>query len=187
MCPHNRQAGFSLIEIMVIVFIVGILISVASLSIGVAGGDRALKTEADRFTALATVALDEATLQGREFGIELMTAGYRFVEYDGQTGHWAEVPGDDTLRLRQLPDEVEFELYLEGKRIVLEDDPATFEDEDDNSPSLRGKSYAPHLLIYSSGDTTPFELHLLRTFDDLAVGLRGNALGGIEIIDEDAD
>jgi general secretion pathway protein H len=187
MCPHHRQAGFSLIEIMVIVVIVGILISVASLSIGIAGGDRALKTEADRFTALATVALDEAALQGREFGIELMTAGYRFVEFDGLTGQWAEVPGDDTLRLRQLPDEVEFELYLEGKRIVLDDDPAKFEDADDNSLSLRGKTYAPHLLIYSSGDTTPFELHLLRSFDDLTIALRGNALGGIEIIDEDGN
>ena len=176
-----------MIEIMVIVFIVGILISVASLSIGVAGGDRALRTEADRFTALAAVALDEAVLQGREFGIELMTAGYRFVEFDGLTGQWAEIPGDETLRLRQLPDEVEFELYLEGKRIVLEDDPAEFEDEDDDSLRLRGKSYAPHLLVYSSGDTTPFELHLLRTFDDLTIGMRGNALGGIEIIDEDDD
>ena len=170
---------------MVIVFIVGILISVASLSMGVTGSSRALQTEASRFTALAAVALDEAALQGREFGIELMTTGYRFVEYDGLSEQWAEIPGDDTLRLRQLPDEVEFELYLEGKRILLEDDPAEFEDADDNSLSLRVKSYAPHLLIYSSGDTTPFELHLLRTFDDLTVGLRGNALGGIEFIEED--
>jgi hypothetical protein len=50
---------------------------------------------------------------------------------------------------------------------------------------VRGKTYAPHLLIYSSGDTTPFELHLLRTYDDLSVGLRGDALGGIEVIDEE--
>ena len=170
---------------MVIVVIIGILLSVASLSVGVIRNDRELDTEADRFTALAEVALDEAVLQGREFGIELMTAGYRFVEYDGLTGQWVEVPGDDTLRLRNLPDEVEFELYLEGKRILLEDDPAEFESEDKNSPSVRGKTYAPHLLIFSSGDTTPFELHLLRTYDDLSVGLRGDALGGIEVIDED--
>ncbi len=152
---------------------------------GVAGNDRDLKYESRRFAALAEVALDEATMQGREFGIELLSAGYRFVEFDALTGRWAEVPGDDTLRLRALPQELEFELFIEDKRIQLDDDPAPFEDPDEKSSLSTTYSYAPHLLIYSSGDTTPFELHVYRDIDDLRVVLRGDALGAIELVNPD--
>jgi general secretion pathway protein H len=187
MYTRSRQTGFSLLEIMVVVVIVGIVISVASLSLGILGNDRQLTTEATRFMALAEVAQDEATMQGREFGIELMTAGYRFVEYDALSGQWQDIPNDDTLRLRALPEHVELELYLEDKRILLEDDPASFDDPKTRATRSASQIYAPHLLIYSSGDVTPFELHILRAYDDLNVVLRGDALGAVEIVDPDED
>jgi len=180
MFSANRQAGFSLLEIMVVVVIVGIVVSVASLSLGLLGSDRELKTEAVRFMALAEVAQDEATLQSREFGIELMTSGYRFVEYDPLAGQWADIPGDDTLRLRALPEDVEFELYLEDKRIVLNNDPAEFDDP--KTMRLTTKKYSPHLMIFSSGDATPFELRILRDYGDQNILLRGDALGAVEIV-----
>ena len=137
--------------------------------------------------ALAALVQDEATLQSREFGIELMTGGYRFVEYDALAGQWADVPGDDTLRLRALPEEVEFELYLEDKRIVLDDDPAEFDDPDEQALVASTRDYSPHLLIYSSGDATPFELHILRKHSDQNVILRGDALGSLKIVNPDED
>ncbi len=167
---------------MVVVVIVGIVISVASLSMGILGKDRELKIQADRFMALTDLAQDEATLQSREFGIEVMTGGYRFVEYDTLAGRWADIPGDDTLRLRALPQDVEFELYLEDKRIVLDDDPAEFDDPDKQRISASSQNYSPHLLIYSSGDTTPFELHVLRKQSDQNIIIRGDALGLLEIV-----
>ena len=172
---------------MVVVVIVGIVISVASLSMGILGKDRNLKIQADRFMALAELVQDEATMQSREFGIEVMTAGYRFVEYDALAGRWAAVPGDDTLRRRALPDEVEFELYLEDKRIVLDDDPAEFDDPDERIIRTSTQNYSPHLLIYSSGDATPFELRILRNRSDQAVVIRGDALGSLEIVNPDED
>jgi hypothetical protein len=115
----------------------------------------------------------------------LLSAGYRFVEFDALTGRWADVPGDDTLRLRALPEELEFELFIEDKRIPLDADPAPFGEPDENPALSATYSYAPHLLIYSSGDTTPFELHVYRDIDDLRVVLRGDALGAIEIANPD--
>lgn len=187
MLPRIRQTGFSLLEIMVVVVIVGIVVSVASLSLGILGSDRELRTEADRFMALAEVAQDEATMQSREFGIELMTAGYRFVEYDALSGQWADVPGDDTLRLRALPEDVEFELYLEDKRILLDNDPAEFDDPEKRATRAASKNYSPHLMIYSSGDATPFELRILQTYGDQNILLRGDALGMVEFVDPDED
>jgi len=181
----RSEAGFTLVEILVVIVIVGTILSIAMLSFNLAGNDEDLKSESRRFSALAEVALDEATMQGREFGIEVMTGGYRFVEFDALAGHWADVPGDDTLRLRALPPELEFDLFIEDKRIQLDDDPAPFEDPDKNSSLAATYSYAPHLLIYSSGDTTPFELHLYRELDDLRVVLRGDALGAVEAVNPD--
>ena len=124
---NNRtNAGFTLVEILVVLVIIGTILSIGLMSFNLADNDRNLKTESRRFMALSEVALDEATMQGREFGIELMSKGYRFVEFDAFAGRWAELPGDDTLRLRGLPEELAFDLYLEDKRIPLDADPAPF-------------------------------------------------------------
>jgi general secretion pathway protein H len=176
--------GFTLIELLVVMVIVATIVSIGMLSFGLLGSDRDLTTEGQRFAALVEVVHDEAAMQGREFGIELMTAGYRFVEYDALTGQWADIPGDETLRLRALPEELEFELFLEDKRIQLENDPATFNDPEETSGRSATDIYSPHLLVYSSGDATPFELHIWRRFDDTRVVLRGDALGTVESVDQ---
>ncbi len=185
MCPQKKQAGFTLIEIMVVVIIIGIIVSAAFLSMGSVRNDRDLTTEAQRLIALAAVAQDEAAMQGREFGIELLTSGYRFVEFDGFTGQWADVPGDELLRERKLSEGLEIELFLEGKQILLDDDPAPFEDPNASGTRAATDIYAPHLLIFSSGDTTPFEVQISKAVNDLRVVVRGDALGLVEIIDPD--
>ena len=179
------QGGFSLIELLVVIAIVGIVMSIALLSIGLLGEDRELQTEGRRLIALVQVAQDESVMQGREFGIEFMADSYRFVEYDPLTSLWGELIGDDTLRLRQLPEDAEFDLFLEGQRVLLDLEPATFDDpEDDEQPTL-GENYAPHILIFSSGDMTPFELHILRTTDNQSVVLQSDLLGDIDFAGEE--
>ena len=96
---HGRSGGFTLIEILVVIVIIGIVMSIAILSITLAGGDNQLRDEAQRVVALVEVARDESLLQGREFGVEFMQGAYRFVEFDPLTRQWGEIIGDDTLRL----------------------------------------------------------------------------------------
>lgn len=181
---RGRTRGFTLIEILVAVVIIGIVMSVAILSIGVVGDDREVRTEARRLIALLEVAQDDAMLQGREFGIEFLVGGYRFVEYDPVVNEWTEPFGDDSLRFWPLPEEVEFSLYLEDRLVDLDADPASLEQASDNERQA-SEQYAPHLLIYSSGDMTPFELLLTRRYDQQVAGLRGDFLGNLEMIDND--
>ncbi len=184
---YNRTAGFTLIEILVVVVIIATIMSITLLSFGVLGNDRILRTEGQRVAALVEVAQDDAVMQGREFALEFMTASYRFVEYDALTGQWMEIPGDDTLRLRSLPEDLEFELYLEDKRIVLDDNPMSLDVNADALVFGATGNYSPHLLVYSSGDATPFELHIVRRYDDQRFIVRGDALGGIEFGKEEDD
>lgn len=184
--PH-RQSGFTLLEILVVVFIIGVLTGTAILSLGVLDDDRDVQREADRAVALFGLVLDEAMLQGREFGIEFTRAGYRFVEYDVLGDRWAEVPLDDLLRTHALPEQMEFQLFVEGQRIELADTPANFTvDEDDDASRAFGiEQYAPHVFVFSSGDMTPFELHLVRFSDNARIAFQIDLLGNTEFLEEE--
>ncbi|MDH3908939.1 MAG: prepilin-type N-terminal cleavage/methylation domain-containing protein, partial [Gammaproteobacteria bacterium] len=69
---RGRSGGFTLVEILVVIVIISIVMSIAMLSITLAGGDNQLRDEAQRVISLVDVAQDESLLQGREFGLEFM-------------------------------------------------------------------------------------------------------------------
>jgi general secretion pathway protein H len=183
-----RQArGFTLIEILVVVIIIATISSMALLSMNLIGDDRELDTERKRLATLLGVAQDEAVMQGREFGLEVLRAGYRFVEFDPLTSQWSEILGDDLYRLRQLPEGMELELYVEDKRILLDADPKVFETPKENEISMEVDDYMPHLLLFSSGEMTAYEIRLRRDANDQELVMRGDILGDIEIVTGDEE
>jgi len=183
--PVTRKAsGFTLIEILVVVIIIATISGMALLSMNLIGDDRELDTERKRLATLIQLAQDEALMQGREFGLELMTSTYRFVEFDPFTFQWSEVPGDEVFRLRRLPEGMEFELFVEDKRIVLDNDPREFEDPEEEGMSLALESYAPHVFLFSSGESTSFEIRLRRPLNEQQLAMRGDVLGQIEFVED---
>lgn len=199
----SLRAGraFTLIEILVVLVIVGILMAVALLSFGILGDDDNMDREARRLTSLIQLVTDEATTQGRDFGVEFLTAGYRFVEHDPLLDQWFEIIGDEYLVQRELEEGVEFELYLEERKVLLhtdaqetERDEGEDEDEAANENQLGNyrapnrdltDDYLPHVLIMSSGDVTPFELRLIRDADRGEILVTMSLTGELEILDED--
>ena len=177
------DAAFTLIELLVVIVIVGIVSAVALLSFGILGDDRNLQREARRLGSLIELANDEATMQGRDYGMEIMQSGYRFVEHDPLTEQWQEIFGDETLRPRQLAEQMEFELFIEDQRVLLEDEAAETEkdEEDDNTNRNKIDDYTPHVLILSSGDITPFELKIVRQQDRTEITMTMSLLGEFEI------
>ncbi len=181
-------AGFTLIEILVVLVIVGIIVAVALLSFGTLGDNRNLETEARRLSTLIQMANDDATIQGRDFGLEVMQTGYRFVEFDPFLNQWFEVTDDDFMRERALEEGSEFELIIEERRVLLQDEARNTEDEDDDEDSRDlTDDYLPHILILSSGDTSPFELRIIRQSDKAEVTLTMSAAGELEIGPDDSD
>ena len=177
------DAAFTLIELLVVIVIVGIVSAVALLSFGILGDDRNLQREARRMGSLIELANDEATMQGRDYGMEIMRSGYRFVEHDPLTEQWQEIFGDETLRPRQLAEQMEFELFIEDRRVLLEDEAADTEkdEDDDNTNRNQIEDYTPHVLILSSGDVTPFELKIVRQQDRTEITMTMSLLGELEI------
>lgn len=185
MAVHGRRGGFTLIELLVSITIIGIVLSIAVLSLNLAGDDREIRTEARRLMSILTAVQDDATLQGRDFGIEFLSASYRFVEYDNQTGQWYDVAGDDLMRVRSLPEEYVLTLYLEDQRVLLDESPLELTDAEEENPDSDVLDYTPHVFIFSSGDMTPFELHFTRLTDELTVPIEGDLLGNLNFVTDD--
>jgi general secretion pathway protein H len=186
---RTNWGAFTLIELLVVIVIIAVISAVAMLSLGILGDDRSLQREARRFSSLIELANDEATLQGRDYGLELMQSGYRFVEHDPLLNQWHELIGDDFLRARQLGENMEFELFIEDRRILLDTEAAETardEDQDEDNNDLID-DYLPHILIMSSGDVSPFELRLSRSSDRAVLTLTMSAAGELEILGNDQE
>jgi general secretion pathway protein H len=136
-----RQTGFTLLELLVVLLIIGIIISFATLSIG-QNTSRVVQDEAERLQALLTMAGEEAVLQGRELALEFSRDGYRFLQLN-DNNEWQTIEQDKLFRERELPPVVNLHLLVEG--VV-----ANFDDKD----------HLPRIFILSSGELTPFELEL---------------------------
>ena len=71
-----RERGFSLIELLVVVFVMGLLAGVVVLSLP--GDARVLRDEAERFAARTVAARDEAISGARPVALVVGRAGYYF-------------------------------------------------------------------------------------------------------------
>lgn len=171
---QRRQTGFTLLELLVVIVILGIVAATAVFSIGTLGRDDRLQEEALRLTTLLRLASEEALLSGRDIGLYLEEDNYRFLLYSRETFQWLLLEGDDIFRPWNLPEEVYFSVAVEDREIVLE-------------PLDDIEAIEPQVAVFSSGDITPFEIYLNRELSDQQYLVEGLPNGDIELQELDPD
>ena len=171
----RRASGFTLIEILVVVVIIGIITVGALLSMSFTGPDRELHTEGERLVDLMNYAQEQGELQTRELGLYCTDHSYRFLAFDARRNLWVPIDDDDALRARTLPDAIKLQLDVEGREVVL----ASLADE--QKKKIAPADLQPHVMIFSNGDLTSFRVTLSREGADKTVTLLPNRQGKIRI------
>ena len=175
--------GFTLLELLVVIFIIGIMAAMFTLSVGIAGGsDVELRREAERLQTLLKLALEDANFQARELGIRFYPESYEFSLFDlgpllvdTSDDQWT-VLKEDALAGHELPPVFRYELEIEGKSIDLARSKRDVE-----------KVYKPQLFIFSSGDfSDAFVIRLRSTEEDRSYSLTVAVDGEVTLKKDDA-
>ena len=143
----GRSAGFTLLELMVVLVLVGIIFSFAMLSLGGDDLGEMMEQETRRLATLLALAADEAVLRGEELAVHFNDEGYEFLVLQ-DTG-WQPSGEDGLLKAYTLPAGIEIRLEVDG------DPPGLTQQDEDSDESL-----TPQVFILSSGEMTPFTASL---------------------------
>ena len=101
MIPAKTGRGFTLIEMLVVLLIMGLLVGLVS-TITRPDERTALRVEAERLARLLDLAAAESRLTGKSIGWTADGLGYRFWRFREDAG-WSEIRDSDLLRARTLP------------------------------------------------------------------------------------
>lgn len=194
--PPRPSAGFTLLEILVVMVIIALLAMVVSLSVGGRAVDDRMEAESRRLEQLLRIASDEAQAKGVELGFRHTPKGFEFVTPDTQSGRWRLIE-DGMFRPREVLAPFYLELRIDG-RVVAPVPPAPREGADNDElpivtarPSTdrkteeeereRVEATQPQVLILSTGEMTAFTLDLRLKEQPAYYRLEGNALGQLSL------
>jgi general secretion pathway protein H len=139
--------GFTLIEILVVLFIVSIMTGIAVVSLPGFTQTGEFDTEADRLKVVLEMLRDEALVQANEYGFKPETNGYQFFIYDDLQQNWV-ILEERPFTERDLQGKVRLSLTVEGDEL-----------------NLGEEGEAPPVLILSSGEISSFELEIQSEID----------------------
>jgi general secretion pathway protein H len=143
------QQGFSLLELLVALFVVVLITSMVTLTVSSGGQDIRLEAKVRNLADVASYALDEAQMLGLDYGLLLQradVAGEEIYTYSWRErrpeGWQLPTTGKEVFAEQQMPHDIELQLELEDVP-VAELTVAGGEEE-----------ASPQVVLYASGETT---------------------------------
>ena len=171
----GHSAGFTLLELMVVLVLIGIIFSFAVLSLGGDKLSELMEQETRRMATLLELAADEAVLRGEELAINFTDDGYEFLLLQ-EDGGWQSSGEDGLLKAYKLPGDIELRLEVEGEppelNAMAEADQNSDDEQDDNS-------LEPQVYILSSGEMTPFAATFLSLQSKYRYHLKATLFGKV--------
>ena len=127
-----QNKGFTLIEILVVLLIIGITLGFALLAFGDFGAERKLRVSAEQFVNYLKFAQQEAILEACPLGIRINKAGYQILRFQAPSS-WTSIPHNHLFKLHPFPEHAIIELQSPVKSI-------------------------PQIRINDEGEISPFKL-----------------------------
>ncbi|MDH3375735.1 MAG: GspH/FimT family pseudopilin [Gammaproteobacteria bacterium] len=163
-CTYElRGRGFSLLEMMVVLLLIGLAASVAVLNLD-RDFDKIAEREANRFAALVEHSKQESIITGRTIGIELDLPehSFRFMQ-PGTT--WIPIESDDLFRERRFAEGVTVEWTA--------------------MPQREGQSSNALIVVDTLGSITPFTIIVRGDNAGFTVTSSGDEVG-VERVDNES-
>lgn len=176
-----KQQGFTLLEIMIVILILGFSLGVVSLSIGGDDGSSVAKKEAEDLVLTAQFVSEQTVLNSQIIGLffvprqvnDSINSQWCYRWQQRRDNQWQEV--SETLAERCLPARIQVDMVVEGE---------PYEHDPDLTPT------PPVLVFFPSGEATPFELALYEqvdgfTNDDSVQRIEVDMMGGLHWLNRD--
>jgi len=185
----DKQYGFTLLEILVVISIIGISLGLITLAINPTDYRRNLENEAKNFQNLLKLVIDESIFKQKEIGIKFHEDHISFLTLDPKTNIWQSIVDDKLFADYYFPGYVETVLEMEDVEIFLNPKDELERKIASINPLKNFKQFedeeelvVPDVYIFSSGELTAFELTFrLRDSSDYSYKVLANDIGRVEV------
>lgn len=165
----RTHAGFTLIEILIVVLIISIVTSVGVLTIS-RNNNKEIELFAKELVQVIKLAEETAMLQPVELGLMINNQSYQFVALDatqnGKAKHWSPLD-DNALGQHPIPEHIQLSIATHSA--------------DKDEESDEDKQQQPQLVISTNGDVTPFTMYIGKKGAKPRFAITGEADGTITI------
>lgn len=147
--PIQKPQGFTLIEILVVVMIIGIVAGASTAYVSMGGPRKDMNDSLERFVVISEHVKELSILDGEPFGLLLEPRDWRENPLDqGWMYHWKKMTPQGWQNIENL-DPVEFPKEMQ-LRLLVEDIPWEYK----KAPEIK----EPQIAFYPTGEVTPFEI-----------------------------
>ena len=165
----NKQRGFTLLELLVTLVIVGILITFVAVSFTTNTHKHEIRVEATQLARKIELIRRVATTHNETWGVRISRDSYQFLKFDQDEKLWRE-SSDRRYRSHDLP--VNMFLQFDGNQDI---------------PMLTDKldELEPEMMVVPGGEMTPFILYCKHEFSEHVRVLESDGLNHVEVFTSD--
>jgi type II secretion system protein H len=138
---HNKRSGFTLIEILVVIFIISVIALAATMNFSTHGNAREIDNESYRLKQIVNLVAETAVLEQADLGVGMWRTGYAVWRFDPIDKQWKIINHDRILTAHTVSNALHLTLRIEKMVQILPEFPNT----------VRG----PQLWFSSSGSALP--------------------------------